>query len=191
MSRSLRYLKPIVVLSVICILVAALLASVDLLTGDKIDDNTKQARLASLAGMIDGADYEELTLTDAVPETVTGVFLDKNGGGVAVTVATASSYSKGDMEYAIAFTGDGVVCAVNRIAYYESKDFGDYGNVYINVHGPSIGDVELYGGATYSSTALRSAFVDAYTAVCLLTDTGTAARTCGMSFRVTKGGVRA
>lgn len=76
--------KCIVVLTSICLVVAALLAGVNHITAPIIEKSAVSGEQASLYTVLpNAAGFEEETLEGDVPETVTGVFRDTGGSGYA------------------------------------------------------------------------------------------------------------
>lgn len=154
--------KAIIVLFSFCLIIAVILATVNLLTAPMIEENNKKAQLTAIEGLIEGAVFEQISELDDLPETITGVFKDKNGGGLAITFATTSQYSSGDMQYAVGINSDGRITGIKEIAYMESKDFGQYPETFIGKQSTEIDTTDAFSGVTYSSAAFKSALKDAF-----------------------------
>ncbi len=160
-------IKSVIVLSVICLIVTSILAGVNFITATIIEENTYNEKMASLYEVLPDADkFEEITLTEDMPATVTGIYADTAGSGYAVTAATSSQYSKGDMLFTIGVDNNGAIVNIKLIQYTESKDFGlDYPSKYVGADEKNIADVETVGGVTYSSAAFKQAVTDALNAL--------------------------
>ena len=157
-------LKSVVVLFACCLVVALLLAGVNMVTAPIIEQNNQNAQFAALEGLIPDAQYEEKTGLEGIPETINGIFVDKNGGGAAIVFSATSSYSSGPMQYAVGIDADGKILAIKKIAYMESKDFGSYPESFVGKEYAGIDSVEAFSGVTYSSNAFKASLKDAFTA---------------------------
>ena len=156
--------KSVVVLFACCLVVALLLAGVNTITAPIIDQNNQNAQFAALEGLIPDAQYEEKTGLEGIPQTINGIFVDKNGGGAAIVFSATSSYSSGPMQYAVGIDADGKILAIKKIAYMESKDFGSYPESFVGKEYAGIDSVEAFSGVTYSSNAFKASLKDAFTA---------------------------
>lgn len=161
------YIKSIVVLGSICLVVAALLATVNYFTSPVIEKNAAAKENASLSEVLPGSkDFEVQEVPSGASETVTGIYTDAGGAGYAVTLSTSSAYSGNPMTFTLGIDPDGKVVGVKITNYSETKDFGaDYPDTYIGADADSAGEVDLAAGVTYSSTAFREAVCDALEAV--------------------------
>ena len=157
-------IKSVVVLFACCLVVALLLASINTVTAPIIEQNNQSAQFAALEGLIPDAQYEEKTGLEGIPETINGIFVDKNGGGAAIVFSATSSYSSGPMQYAVGIDSDGKILAIKKIAYMESKDFGSYPESFVGKEYAGIDSVEAFSGVTYSSNAFKASLKDAFTA---------------------------
>ncbi len=159
-----KNVKSIIVLSVICLVVTALLATVNHITAPVIERNALLKAQESLRVVLpDSKEFEELTLTGA-PETVTGVFKEINGKGYAVTLETVSSYSQNPMTFTLGITADGKIAGVEVTNYSETKDFGDYPQTFVGKDA-SLEGVDVTAGVTYSSEAFKGAVNDAFSVI--------------------------
>ena len=157
-------IKSVVVLFACCLVVALLLAAVNLVTAPIIEQNMQNAQFAALEGLVPNASYEEKTDLEGIPDSINGIFLDKNGGGVAIIFSASSQYSSSPMQYAVGIDMDGKIIAIKEISYMESKDFGNYPETFVGKEYASIDSVEAFSGVTYSSNAFKSGLKDAFTA---------------------------
>ena len=62
-----------------------------------------------------------------------------------------------------AIDGKGAISSIAVTSYFESKDFGrtTYPQKYYGATRDTVGSVDVFAGATYSSTAFRNALADA------------------------------
>lgn len=160
-------IKSVVVLTLFSIIVMAVLAGVNVITAPQIAINEYEKMMKSLEGLIPGLageDYEQITDLTAYPESVTNVFVDKEGRGTAVIFAVKTQYSKGDMKYSVGFDNDGKIVSVKQISYMESKSYGNYYKGFNGLDQSSSADVEVFSGVTYSSKAFKSGLNDAFEA---------------------------
>lgn len=156
--------KSIVVLSVICLVVAVVLAGVNFITAPIIKESQEKAVMESLKSALpDATDLSEIDLKQLdKPDCVEKVYKDEGGCGYAVTVTTSSSYSQSPMAFTVGIDTEGRIVNIELTNYKETKDFGaDYPNGYIGLADEEIGNVALFSGATYSSTAFRTALSEA------------------------------
>jgi electron transport complex protein RnfG len=158
--------KSVVVLTVICIVVSVLLSVTNFYTAPVIEEAQAKAVQDSLReAMPDAADFEEIELGEDAPETVQHLYKETSGLGYVVALTNTSQYSSGDMGITVAISPDGVITGITLTSYYESKDFGSaYPQTYVGADASSLEGVDMYAGVTYSSTALKEALADAFTA---------------------------
>ena len=161
------YIKSIAVLGAICLVIAALLATVNYFTAPVIKENSAAKENASLSEVLPGSKkFKAEKLPEGAAESVTGIYTDEGGAGYAVTLSASSAYSGSPMTFTLGVDADGKVVGVKITHYSETKDFGsDYPDSYIGADAVSAGDVDLAAGVTYSSTAFREAVCDALEAV--------------------------
>ncbi len=158
-------IKSIIVLPVICLIVAALLATVNYITAPVIEKNAILAAQESLRVVLpDSGEFKEETLSENAPATVTGLYTEVDGKGYAVTVETSSSYSKAPMTFTVGINAEGAITGIEITNYSETKDFGKYPESYIGKDS-SLEGVDLFAGVTYSSKAFKDAVADAFAAL--------------------------
>ena len=157
------YIKSVVVLTVICLVVAVLLAVTNHFTAPVIAANQDAAIQASLQEVIPGGVFEEIELPEGAPETVKAFYRETSGKGCVAVLATTSQYSNGDMGITAAIDNSGAVSAVSLTSYFESKDFGKttYPLNYVGVTADTVKDVDVFAGASYSSNVFKGAIADA------------------------------
>lgn len=164
-----KVIMPIVVLVSICVVVAALLGAVNMLTAPKIEENAIRAEQEALFEVLsaekDG--FDAVKDLKGLPTTVSAVYKAKGGAGYVVSLVTTTSYSSGDMTVVVGIDNDGKVVGVKLNSYYESKDFGKetYPQSFIGKDYESYESVDTVSGVTYSSTAFRAVIGDALAAV--------------------------
>lgn len=163
--------KAVVVLFACCLVVAVLLAGINLVTAPIIEENNRLAILASLEGLIDGAEFDEIT-TDGLPASVTNAFVDKNGGGYAMIFTAKSQYSSSPMQYSVGISADGKITAIKQITYMESKSYGTYYESFVGADSSSVAGAEVFAGVTYSSNAFKGGLSDALEAFKILDQGG-------------------
>lgn len=160
-------IKSVVVLTLFSIIVMVVLAGVNVITAPQIAINEYEKMMKSLEGLIPGLtgeDYKQITDLTAYPESVTNVFVDKEGRGTAVIFTVTTQYSKGDMKYSVGFDNEGKIVSVKQISYMESKSYGNYYKSFNGLDQSSSADVEVFSGVTYSSNAFKSGLNDAFEA---------------------------
>ena len=177
-----KNIMPVVVLSVICIVVSAMLAGVNYLTKDRIAENNRLKEQASLIEVLptDRGFYtlynrdKELpdkshelpqSVKDALPENVTSVYEEISGKGYVFVLATTTQYSSGEMTVSVGIS-DGKVVGVSLTGYYESKDFGKeaYPQSFVGLDASTVADAPLVSKVTFSSTAFKQMIADALAA---------------------------
>lgn len=163
--------KSVISLVVICLVVTLALSVVNYFTAPVIAANAANAVQGSLGDALPGAEgFDELEPSADAPETIKGIYQEKNGLGYVVVLETTSQYSESPMGITVGIGTDGVIKNVVLTNYAETKDFGaDYPASYIG-QDSALAGVELVSGVTYSSTAFRNAISDAYTALFAVAD---------------------
>ncbi len=156
-------IKSVVVLTAICLVVAALLAVTNFYTAPIIEEHKANAANESLTiVMPDAAGFEEIPLAEGTPATVKNLYKETSGLGYVAILGTTSQYSSGEMGITVGFTSDGKISGISLTSYMESKDFGsDYPETYIG-QDSALGGVDTVAGVTYSSVAFRDAISDAF-----------------------------
>lgn len=165
MEKLKKNIKPTLVLGAICIIVAALLAAVNLIAAPKIEANRIAEITKSLTEVMPEGEFaaEPDKLKDGAPETIKAVYTDKKGGGYVFVLEAKTEYTKGEnMGITVAIDNSGKVLNVKLTSYSESKDFGkDYPGSYIGLDADGVASAPLVSGVTFSSSAFRSAIYDA------------------------------
>ena len=157
--------KSVIVLTAICLVVAALLAVTNYYTAPVIEANKANAANESLTVVMpEGTGFEEIELPADAPATVQHIYKETSGLGYVALLSTTSQYSSGDMGITVGVGADGKICGVALTSYFESKDFGQdtYPQTYVG-QDSALGGVDTVAGVTYSSTAFKEAITDAFT----------------------------
>ncbi len=171
-------IKPVLVLTVICLVTSVLLAAVNSVTKPTIEAyEAEQAAKACLDVMPDGKDFESVALPDVLPATVTAIWRDASGG--YVFKMTTNGFSSG-YQIMCGISADGKITGTKVLAHSETPGYGsrtaepEYENSYIgedkSMH--ANGESYLLSGATKSSTAYRAAISDALSAFTIITREG-------------------
>ena len=157
-------IKSVVVLTAICLVVAALLAVTNFYTAPIIEEHKANAANESLTiVMPEAKGFEEFVLPEGSPATVKNLYKETSGLGYVAILGTTSQYSSGEMGITVGFTADGKISGISLTSYMESKDFGaDYPETYIG-QDSALGGVDTVAGVTYSSMAFKNAIADAFT----------------------------
>lgn len=169
--------KSVIVLTVICLVVAGLLAVTNYITSPIIE-KTRQNKIAeSLSAVLpDSGNYSEVDLNGAeYPSTVKSIY-KFDDGSYAVVLATTSAYSSGDMGFTVGIDPSGRIAGIKLTSYMESKDFGKetYPQSFVDKDFEAAASIDTVSGVTYSSTAFKKALADAFTAVELARQGGAA-----------------
>ncbi len=160
-------LKPVVVLTVICIVVSALLAVTNGVTAPIIERARQEAAIATRKALLpDATGFTELSTT---VEDVESVHVDDGGTGYVIVV-TAAGYH-GELPVTVALSMDGELIGIKVDSSGETAGVGskvggeDFLAQYIGLDEAAAADgagIDLLSGATISSNAVtdgvRSAF---------------------------------
>ncbi len=161
-------LKSIIVLVVICVVIGAAMAGVNMLTKDRIAEVQAKKEAEALNSVVEeNGGFDKLTLSYDLPETVVAVYRDKDGEGVAMLLAAKGYDSSNPISIAVGFANDGTIekCSVisctGETSGIGTKVKGDnFLSQFNNKNDTS--DADTISGATISS----SAFVEAVEEAC-------------------------
>ncbi len=157
--------KSIIVLTAICLIVAALLAVTNHFTSPVVERTRQQKIVDSLKEVLpDMTKMEQITdLPEGTPSTVKSVYRI-NDDEYAIVLATTSAYSNGDMGITVGMSKDGEILGIKLTSYFESKDFGrdTYPQNFVGKNSSDYADVDTFSGVTYSSKAFKKALGDAF-----------------------------
>ena len=160
-------LKSIIVLVSICLVIAAAMAGVNMLTEDKIAAVQAEKEAKALETVLpENAGFEKLPDNADLPETVKAVYRDRDGEGIAMLLAAKGYDSSNPISIAVGFDKDGKIEKC-----YVISCTGETSGIGTKVKSESFlsqfdgkGDmdgVDTISGATISSSAFLSAVEDA------------------------------
>ncbi len=153
--------KSIAVLGSICLAVALLLSSVNLITDPIIKQAEEStANEAFYAVLPDASEFETVELGDNVPESVLELRRDKGGSGYAFKLNVTGTYSGKDMTLVVGIGPDGKITKLSFVEYFDSRGSADDFN---NVFSGKDNTADGIAGATITSNAIKAALGDAYT----------------------------
>lgn len=161
-------IKPILVLTCICLVVSAVLASINSITSPVIAEAEKKAAQEAMAEVLPEADSFEEAAVDGLPERVDQVYRAENGAGY-VFMLTTKGYG-GDMSLICGIKADGTIEACKTLSHSETSGLGSktaedpYRNQYSGKTADTLSEVDAISGATISSAAYMNAITDAFTA---------------------------
>ena len=134
-------------------------------TAPLIEANNAGAALAPLkAVMPDAEGFEALydstdpstsSLKDVAAEVIS-VYKETSGKGFVFRVKATSQYSKDPMELSVGVTSDGKICGIKCDVYTESKPLLDSFLPSFIDKDSALAGVEVTGGVTYSSKAIKA-----------------------------------
>lgn len=169
-----KNLFPILALTVIGVVVALLLAVVNMITAPVVAETERLVVIESLQTVMPGGDFDvEKELSEDTPETVQAIYEEKNGMG-SVVILKVQGYAS---VISITVGIDNFGKVTRAIVTSEQESHGQSGmkNYPESFTGLDVGEVagaDLYTGATVSSRAIRGAIVDAMYALGYATDIG-------------------
>ncbi|MFB0920675.1 MAG: FMN-binding protein [Oscillospiraceae bacterium] len=161
------YIKPIVVLMLICLVISAALALTNEKTAPVIEQTAKANAEAARKEVLPDADaFTPVELT-GLPGTVTAVYKADNGAGY-VFMLTAKGYG-GDMSLICGMDKDGKITVCKTLSQSETQGLGSKttGSAFRDQFAgkdSSLSGVETISGATISSKAYIGAIKDAFAA---------------------------
>lgn len=162
--------KSVVVLTVICLVVTALLAVTNSVTKPVIAQMRDAKVQSSLQTVLpEASGFTEIPIPEGAHPTVKSIY-KASDGSYAVVLATTSAYSSGDMGITVGILPSGSIAGVMLTSYKESKDFGKdtYPQKYVGATDVTYASIDTYAGVTYSSKAFRHAIGDAFSAIKLV-----------------------
>ena len=161
-------IMPVAVLSAICLIVAALLGVVNMIAGPVIKQAEEQKVYDSLREAIDGT-FEPIEIPEGASSEITAIYkvTDKNGlVGHAVTLS-AKGYAS-QILMTVGVNADGGVRKVivtGQAETHGKAGMANYPDKFAGVAADALSEVELFSGATISSTAMKKAVINAVNAV--------------------------
>ena len=167
-EKAKRNLKPAIVLGVICLVVALLIGMLNLITAPKIEAAKKEAISKSLRVVMPNGLFSDSLPLDGMPDTVTGVYEDENGGGHVVTLSTTKGYTGKPILVTVGVDLNGKITGAVITSTQETKDtdkVAAFTETFKDKDASGIEEAELVSGATYSSSAVKDAIWDAMVAL--------------------------
>ena len=163
-----KYIKCVLALTVICSVIAVLLALTNFITAPIIEKNqAAAANQALLVVMPDGGEFTELDITEyELPASITNAYRESNGG--YVLQMNVSGYAS-NMIIMCGIDANGVVTGTTCLSSGETMGFEKtYG---ANLVGKTVSDidaVDTIGGATKTTSGYKGAVRDALNAAVIL-----------------------
>ena len=163
-----NYIKSVGALTVICAVIAILLALTNSITAPIIEKNANAA--ANDALLIVLPDGEEFTSVDLsayeLPATVTEAFTEKNGG--VVVKLTTSGYGS-DMVIMVGIDGSGTVTGATCLSSNETLGYEKtYGENTVGATVDTVDGIDVIAGATKTTAAYKGAVKDALNTAVIL-----------------------
>ena len=158
-------IKPLIILTLLCVISTVVLAGINLITAPIISDANKSAVTESLLMVMPDGEFNETsdTLAQDAPKVIKEIYTDKNGKGVVAVIVTNSGYTGKDIGFSVAIDNEGKIINLVITKNEESivpailKPYGEYGESY---KGKSADEIDgLVTGATvkYTEKAIKDA----------------------------------
>jgi len=167
MNNLKSYLKPVLVLAVICLVTSGILAVTNQKTAPIIEAAANAKVEQVRKEVLPQADGFEQLNVDGLPSTVTGVYKASNDAGY-VFMLTTKGYG-GEMQLICGMDADGKITACDTLSQQETQGLGSKTTLpkfrdQFKGKDSSLEGVDTISGATISSTAYIKAIKDAFTA---------------------------
>lgn len=155
-------IKPIIVLTAICLIVTTLLACVNSVTSPIIKAaEEKAAALARSEVLKEAESFEKLDIS--LPDGATDIFKGNHDSGYVI-LTQAKGYG-GDIKIICGIRPDGSIENIKTLSHSETSGIGskvtdnksDYNQKYIGKNADNYTDVDTISGATISSKAYKKA----------------------------------
>ena len=167
-----KLIQSVIVLTVICLAVSALLALTNQITAPMIEENNAKAEQQSLQlALPDGTDFQKLEVVGA-PQSVTAAYRDAGGAGYVFVLSLVGYSGSTPMRASIGVSPDGKI--VNCYVISCDGETAGYGKQivtlpwfleqYVGRTSADVGDTALISGATITSGAFRAGVADAMAA---------------------------
>ncbi len=167
MKKVFEYIKPVLVLMLICLFISAALAVTNQKTAPIIEKaETEKAEAARREALPSADSFTLMKLTD-LPSTVKEVYKADNGEGFVFTLL-AKGYG-GDMKLICGIDKNGQITVCSTLSHSETQGLGSKTTEpkfrdQFATKDSSLTDVDTISGATVSSKAYIGAIKDAFTA---------------------------
>lgn len=167
-------LKAILVLTLLCAIVAAVLGTANYFTVDKIAENSEKALTKARAAVLPSGEYEfeavELPFLEG-GTTVTAAWAAKQNGKTVAYVfqMQTKGYASG-LTLACGISVDGKVTGTETVSSNETPSLGGktekdtYKNQYVGKGSAELSGIDGISGATKTSVAYKNAIADAFRA---------------------------
>ncbi len=161
------FVKPILVLTLICLFISAALAFTNQKTAPIIEQAERTKAEEARKEVLPDADSFTLMELSDIPSAVTEAYKADNGAGY-VFMLTAKGYG-GDMKLICGIDKEGKITACRTLSQSETQGLGtkttepEFRNQF-NGKDSALSGVETISGATISSKAYIGAIKDAFTA---------------------------
>ena len=169
-------IKSVVVITAICLVIAAALGVTNYFTKDVIEEGTRERTQTVLGKLIEGGDFEELDVGfyADLPYNVSAIYKETNGKGYVFQITT-KGYDSG-LVIMCAISVKGEVIKTSTLSSNETPTLGgdkvindqSYTDKYIGANTDSVNGVDTVSGATITSKAYRAAVSDALKAFAIV-----------------------
>lgn len=161
-----KNLMPAIVLGVICLISAALMGGINMITAEKIAAEEIKKIQGSLEEVMPGGDFESVKLSEKAPDTVTAIYKDKISGGHVVTLEKQGYASIIKITVGIDSEGKTTDMVITSQQETHGKDISSLIESLANANSASdVESVDAVTGATKTSGYIKSAVYDAYVAL--------------------------
>lgn len=169
-SQQRTFLRPILVLTVICLVTSVLLALTNAVTAPIIAATEDATAEAAKREVLPDADRFEVVTVSGLPGSITEVDRAVNGCGY-VFLITGNGYGGKDTLHLICgINSDGAITATKTLSHAETAGLGAkvsepaFQSQFPGKNSNTLSDVATISGATFSSNYYISSIKDAFTA---------------------------
>lgn len=156
-------LKSIIVLSAICLIVALLLSSLDLITSPLIEKaELEKEEAAFLEVLPNAAKLENVELGNDIPASVKVMKKDTGGSGYAFKLVATATYSGNPMTIIVGIDADGKITKLSFVEYTDSPGIGTPEGFDKLFKGKDNTTADNDAGATITTNAIKAVLNDAY-----------------------------
>ena len=166
--------KAALVMVLVFAVFALALTGLNIALAPAIERSAAAGQLAPLyAVMPDAAGFEPLydsadpsaSALSGVSDKVRGVYAETGGAGYVLLLSTSEGYTKEPIELTMAVDNEGRIIALEVTAYPETKEIGSAYVESFAGQDSTLAAVGLVSGATYSSSAVKNAVADGFSAL--------------------------